>query len=176
MAHRILISYPGGARSSRGVSRKSARARGGRARPQGRWARGAHANDEMLTCDPVDKLALIELARPNLPSRAHLVRDRIYLAERTWSETETTANGGPPCGQRPGHQIGSPASSPNAASPPIFLRPLRRLHAPVALEHHGQARVALEGDVDRVALLTGMLARVPACLLACLLSCSLRLR
>ena len=47
-------------------------------------------------------------------------QDQIYLAERTWSETETTANGGPPCGQRPGHQIGSPASSPSAASPLFF--------------------------------------------------------
>ena len=42
----------------------------------------------------------------------------------------------------------------------------------MALEHHGQGSVALEGDVDRVALLTGMLARVPACLLACFLALS----
>ena len=56
--------------------------------------------------------------------------------------------------------------------PPLFLRPLRRLHAPVALEHHGQARVALEGDVDRVALLTGMIARVPACVLVWFLDLS----
>ena len=39
--------------------------------------------------------------------------------------------------------------------PPLLGRPLRRLEAPVALEGKRQGRVALEGNVDRVALLAG---------------------
>ena len=76
MAHPTLISYPAGHATAEGSSAAKAL---------------------VLAAAELDHKAEEHHGQASVaPARAHLVRDRNYLADSTSSETETTANGGPP--------------------------------------------------------------------------------